>query len=351
MHAVASLGWCCIGSSHNACACVFRCIDIDPMYRSKARFVRPLVVIPGPKEPANITPYVQGIMQSFHDYGPTGEDSGIVRAPRMYVKGVLMHVCMYSSFAGALPLMATERTVTEAGGISERTFQHKPLLASCTSDSPARCKMAKYCSHAATLGCGGCAMHGTNIDELSGRRSAMHFLGYSTEADGGLNVPGKPSLRGFCGDEVFKLSHQDHLERAGMVEQGEWNAQKAGCHGLSPIIQHLEYTRYDRVFACSVVHAMLLGLVKDFWGLLLCKVKQDNLPKHVRKLMAERARHMSSTLDQSRPYRCAVTQRGNWVMEDWLNWTEIWSVYIMSSEDQVCTLCVHMIGMVPVVGG
>jgi hypothetical protein len=48
-------------------------MDIDPMYRSKARFVWPLVVIPGPKEPSNITPYVKGILESFKAFGPTGE--------------------------------------------------------------------------------------------------------------------------------------------------------------------------------------------------------------------------------------------------------------------------------------
>jgi hypothetical protein len=171
----------------------------------------------------------------------------------------------------------------------------------------------------------------------------MHFLGYNEEADGGLMVPGQPSVRGFCGDEVFKLSHEDHLERARMVEDGLWKDTLAGCNGMSPVIEHLRYTRYDRVFACSVAHSMLYGLVKDFWGLLLCKVKRDadvpwySLPADVRKIMAERASHLSSTLDQSRAYRCAVKQRGNWVMEDWLNWTEIWSVYIMSPVAQVRT--------------
>lgn len=56
------------------CACN-RCVDIQAMYRSKSRFVCPLVVIPGPKEPSNISPYVQGILQAFKKYGPGGECS------------------------------------------------------------------------------------------------------------------------------------------------------------------------------------------------------------------------------------------------------------------------------------
>lgn len=238
-----------------------------------------------------------------------------------------------------MPLYVLERT-TSGGDILQRTLRHQPLLASNTSDAPARCKLGKFLSHAARLGCGGCSLHGTNTD-ADGAHCAMHFLGYNEHAEGGLLVPGHDVVEGLCGDALFKLSHEQHLERAEKVEAGEWDNTKAGCNGLSPVIRLLEYTRYDRVFACSVAHAMLLGLVKDFWSLLLCHVKRGDaepwysLPKEVRKIMAARATHITNTLDQYRPYRCIVKQRGNWVMEDWLNWAEIRSVYILSATEQV----------------
>jgi hypothetical protein len=259
---------------------------------------------------------------------------------------LVAHACPCCPSAGTSQLVVVEKTLTSDGSISQRPLVHQPLLVSCTSDTPARCKLAKFCGHAAFLGCGVCSMHGTNVDP-DGKRCGMHFLGYSKEADGGIMVPGIPSVSGYCGDGVFQLTHDDHLERAEQVDSGHWKNTRAGCNGLSPVIKILDYTRYDRVFACSVAHAMLLGLLKDFWGLLLCKVKQGeeapwySLPKDVRRVMAARASHITSTLDQSRSYRCVVTKRGNWVMEDWLNWAEIWSVYIMSPKSQVCgsTLC------------
>jgi hypothetical protein len=30
-----------------------------------------------------------------------------------------------------------------------------------------------------------------------------------------------------------------------------------------------------------------------------------------------------------------VKSRGNWVMEDWLNWCELWSIYILMPEEGV----------------
>jgi hypothetical protein len=46
------------------------------MYRSRRRFVAPLVIIPGPKEPKNIYPYVEGIMSAMAACGPGGAFSG-----------------------------------------------------------------------------------------------------------------------------------------------------------------------------------------------------------------------------------------------------------------------------------
>lgn len=45
---------------------------MDPMFRNKSRFTGPLCILPGPKEQKNITPYVEGTLQSFKDFGPNG---------------------------------------------------------------------------------------------------------------------------------------------------------------------------------------------------------------------------------------------------------------------------------------
>lgn len=317
-----------------------RCLDIEPLYRSKARFVTPLVIIPGPKEPSNITPYLQGTLQAFREFGPSG------------ACGTLVHIICIKrrDFSGCCvgpaSIMVNDRCrdANTNGIVVGRSFKHEPIMACFTADSPCRCKVAKWSSHAAFLGCGSCCQHGTNKTP-DGSRCAMHFLGYAGQATGGLMVPGEQQVSGFCGSSVFWLDHEDHVRRATMVESGEWDKGQAGCHGMSPVIQHLPYALYDRVFTCSVAHALLLGLVKDFWSLLLCHVKKDegipwySIPRETRKIMADRAGDISATMDQSRPYRCVVKQRGNWVMEDWLNWTEIWSVAILRPLHPVSLHC------------
>jgi hypothetical protein len=54
-------------------------MDLPPEVRSKKRMAAPLVIIPGPKEPSNIEPYISGVLQEFAAYGPTtGTQSHIV---------------------------------------------------------------------------------------------------------------------------------------------------------------------------------------------------------------------------------------------------------------------------------
>jgi hypothetical protein len=167
----------------------------------------------------------------------------------------------------------------------------------------------------------------------------MHFLGYDAETKCGLLVPGAPAVDAYCGDAATKLSHELQLGRDVMVQSGQWKSNEAGTLGISPVIQELPYTRYDRTFVCSVAHGFLYGLVKDFWGLLLKKgVKGKarpwySLPSAVRTLMTDRASQLVSTIDQDRVYRDIVHKRGTWVMLDYLNWCAIWSVYIMMGRE------------------
>lgn len=262
------------------------------------------------------------------------------------------HLTGFCGCVGGQQLKVTAVTQDASGVRTFRDLDHVPILGAWTSDGPARRKVAKWLAHAAFLGgCGGCSQHGVNTTTLphggDPSRAPMHFLGYNKKASGGLRVPGYGvEVKGHCGSDKFWLTHEEQVERATNVDGGIWRANEAGCLGMSPVIQHLDYVRYDRVFSCSVAHAMLLGLVKDFWTLLLSKVGRGeekpwySLPRSVRKVMEARAGDVTSTLDHSRPYRCIVKRRGNWVMEDWMQWVEIWSVYILSPSEQVCiALC------------
>lgn len=45
--------------------------------------------------------------------------------------------------------------------------------------------------------------------------------------------------------------------------------------------------------------------------------------------MTARASMVHSTVDFGRPYKDIVHRRGYWVMEEWLHWTETWSIIIL----------------------
>jgi hypothetical protein len=50
----------------------FRCLDLPPYLRNKLRFTLPLMVVPGPKEPKSMDPYLEAILEEAREYGPTG---------------------------------------------------------------------------------------------------------------------------------------------------------------------------------------------------------------------------------------------------------------------------------------
>lgn len=47
------------------------------------------------------------------------------------------------------------------------------------------------------------------------------------------------------------------------------------------------------------------------------------------KIKTQRAAMLHSTIDFGRRYKDIVDGRGHWVMEQWLHWTETWSVIIL----------------------
>jgi hypothetical protein len=66
-----------------------------------------VVIIPGPKEPANIDPYIEDTIDAFVNHGPRGEG-----------------------------LTVTEHLTDDTGDVVTRTFQHTLLLGAVYGDSP-----------------------------------------------------------------------------------------------------------------------------------------------------------------------------------------------------------------------
>ena len=55
------------------CLCCCRCEDLDAKTRAKAQYHIPLLVIPGPAQPADLDIYFELIGNDFKSAGPDGE--------------------------------------------------------------------------------------------------------------------------------------------------------------------------------------------------------------------------------------------------------------------------------------
>ncbi len=54
------------------CCVLCRCADLPYVFRSNRDFCHLLVIIPGPKEPKSVDPYVDELLRDFKKYGPSG---------------------------------------------------------------------------------------------------------------------------------------------------------------------------------------------------------------------------------------------------------------------------------------
>lgn len=175
-----------------------RCLDLPPEIRSKKRMAAPLVIIPGPKEPSNLEPYISGVLQEFSAYGPTmgTPDSG-----------------------GAELKVTVIKRHDPTGELTTTSMVHQPILGSTAADTPAAAKMDKRTCTAARMGCGGCLLQGTNdipVATASGagprtRKGVMHYLGYDKPTQCGLCVEGLPSTAHLCGAEEIRLDHDSQV--------------------------------------------------------------------------------------------------------------------------------------------
>jgi hypothetical protein len=176
----------------------------------------------------------------------------------------------------------------------------------------------------------------------------MRFKGYLEAVPWGKFAPGESKVvdpsqvenngLAFCGAEVVKLSHEDQVERAQAVDEGEAEPYDVGSFGTSIFVRMLDYFDYRYGFMNGIGHTGPYGCVKSFWRCVLkggkgkvkgFKTPGLHVPNHVQKLMSARAAEIHATSDFNRPYSDIVAYGGIWTMEDYLHWTETWSTYIL----------------------
>jgi hypothetical protein len=178
----------------------------------------------------------------------------------------------------------------------------------------------------------------------------MYFLGYQTPTSYGAfraferrdwGAHSEHAATEYCGAPPTKISHKTHCARGKAVDKQLAEASDAGCHGMSLIVKKLKYCDYNDTFVVPIAHAGLCGVVKDFWYQLLKTPARGQpapcyvLSNEAKRVIASRESHLTPTCDFGRRYTDIISKKGNWTMEDWLHWTEAWSVYVLMPNNGV----------------
>ena len=213
--------------------------------------------------------------------------------------------------------------VEPAGG---EPFVHRVLLSGVAADTPMRRLLTNWAAINAYRGCGWCW--------LQSKRSAdgvQWWAGYAAPAPAGEYVPNQPPPQLLHAGASY-LTEQQLRERAATVGAHatvvgrKAAAQRLGCHGPSTLLEGVGYGGY-KLMLLPIAHATLLGLVKDFLGMLFAPGERNEVlpwycvPYPQRRAIAARAHAITVTDDFQRPYADVVNARGHWVMEDYLHFT------------------------------
>eukprot|EP00873_Tetraselmis_striata_P043400 jgi/Tetstr1/463664/TSEL_008525.t1 len=134
----------------------------------------------------------------------------------------------------------------------------------------------------------------------------------------------EPSIA-YCGDAHLQLSSADMRYLAKEAGAGRIVPTIAGTSGLSPFVRWLLYISYVDFWPLPIAHALLLGVVKDFWEYV--GTLKDMRPKM--KKMDRRMALVTRTSDFGRPVRPMLPSAGtsgvvcaNWTCEDFLHFAE-----------------------------
>eukprot|EP00873_Tetraselmis_striata_P018264 jgi/Tetstr1/438528/TSEL_027080.t1 len=136
----------------------------------------------------------------------------------------------------------------------------------------------------------------------------------------------KPSIA-YRGDAHLQLSSEDMQCPA--VEAGTWRIVQriAGTSGLSPFVRWLVYISYVDFWPLPIAHALLLGVVKDFWEICSSKMKK----------MDRRMALVALTSDFGKPTRPMLPSAGTsgvvcaatWTCDDYLHFEETVAVLVL----------------------
>ena len=263
-----------------------RCLSLAPLHRGSAFNIKPIVIIPGPRQPSS-----------------------------EIVDNIVAHSI-------AKPFAQLEK----------KTPAH--FLVGVHADSQARPKLSHTLFPSASLACDKCQFQGQHL------LGAMRFLGFAKPVAHTIARNGEMHLAGECALEYNDADHRGYGELADKIKSATHlsDSKKDDCYKkighstLPAIVKHLWYFDSNAGFLISTAHATLSNLVKGFIRMIFPKEKGSNWfnasSAHY-KLVSARAAFLPSHHDRSRAYKDFIKCMGAYTMEDWLNFAIEDSKYIL----------------------
>jgi len=138
------------GSSYTVGVLGVRFADIGNRHRGKSRFIKPLIIIPGPRKPKLLQPYIMRTLLRLKELYEV-EDKVI---------------------------LVTERYTDDDGILHERSLPLKVFLAALLADSPACKDSMNWIGVGAKLPCNTCQFESTACPNPAGVGTTRYPLGY-----------------------------------------------------------------------------------------------------------------------------------------------------------------------------
>lgn len=256
-----------------------------------------------------------------------------------------------------------------SGSVSvSESFPHRVALGAVHADSPARIKVAYALGVAAFLSCYWCWLQGERC------ASGYEGKGQPTQYPKSYHRGTRQTKHGNgvvmkMGDARLPRADEEQLQRGNKavehLQDASLSAKRVselhsdlGCKGISVLFTTLPYLSPNNTFLVPLAHGLYYGVVKSFVEYALRSIKdgEDPIPddvisKPARVQIGLRAAHVALTSDFGRMYRCVLSARGTWRMEDWQHFVESISLYIFSGDvlppklrriwDMLCQISVH----------
>ncbi|EFJ39535.1 hypothetical protein VOLCADRAFT_100848 [Volvox carteri f. nagariensis] len=316
------------------------CADMDPHNKGKIWNQGVIAIIPGPRMPSVLHPYLQPIVDDLLRLASDGMRVSPAAAPANpeAAEGAAAGGAGGTAVGG----MADGQAPADGDLRGTRPFQHRVFLGQVLADTPARAKVA--CGNGQNSRVSSCmwCLFEAHMEANVGHGATVRFRGYMyTQAVSQHFVKWNAGKSLKVGARALKKTHRHFVSTGGVMQamyrmlhlgaphkitqkQFDEVALQTGCKGLTAFAA-LPYANLSCLFTVSTGHALLFGMPADPDAELV-------MSREACQRITARGQFLVMTSDFGRRYKCIMQYRKSYRMEDWLHFIETSSSYTFKGD-------------------